>query len=157
MLKYELVELKWNCSIPLYRKCQFQFQFRSLENFQFQFQFHPFWFNSNPVPITNWIDPSHADQSLHFGSNHHLQHKRSHQTPMSRANRIKKKAKGRHQACKTKPTYKRLSRMGVQTKDGEERHRTERQQHANVTKTRTLSIGIPYIRGLSDKLTPIFK
>ncbi len=29
--------------------------------------------------------------------------------------------------------------------------------NTNITKTRTLSIGLPYIRGLSEKLTPIFK
>ncbi len=49
--RYELVELKWNCLIPLYQKCQFQFW--DLE--KFQFQFYPFWFNSHSE--LNWPQP----------------------------------------------------------------------------------------------------
>ncbi len=110
---------------------------------------------------TNWVmvywKATHTDQYLNFGSNHHLQHKWSMvETLTNRANKIinneeDKKVGIRH------------VRSSLRTNGDQEwmfRTKTKKRgskMNTTSTKTRTPSIGLPYIRGLSKKLTPIFK
>ena len=117
--------------------------------------------DSGETWVTLYRRATLTDQYLNFGANRHLQHKRSLvETLMNRANKIisKQQHKHRYQACK----INRLTRMEVQKKDKE----VGSKPNTNITKTRTPSIGLPYIfltliylyiGGQSEKLTPIFK
>ena len=102
--------------------------------------------------------PTHTDQYLNFDSNHHLQHKRSVvRTLINRANCMvtkpeQKNTEVRHVKSALKANgYK---EWAFKTPPPQNKSDTSRNTTGGQART---SVGLPYIRGTSEKLARIFK
>ena len=106
--------------------------------------------------VTVYRKPTHTDQYLNFGSNHHLQHKRSVvRTLMKRA-----------EVMVTRPDCRRKEMAHVQDALKTNGYKTwmfkvpmpKQQQSTTSTGTRPkTNVGLPYMQGTSEALTRVFK
>ena len=110
------------------------------------------------LDLTVYRKPTHTDQYLNFNSNHHLQHKRSVvRTLINRANCMvtkpeQKDAEVRHVKSALKANgYKEWASKIPQPKN-----KSDISRNTTGGQART-SVGLPYIRGTSEKLARIFR
>ena len=110
------------------------------------------------LDLTVYRKPTHTDQYLNFDSKHHLQHKRSVvRTLINRANCMvskpeQKDAEVRHVKSALKANgYKEWSFQIPPSKN-----KSDTSHNTTGGQART-SVGLPYIRGTSEKLAKIFK
>ena len=110
------------------------------------------------LDLTVYRKPTHTDQYLNFDSKHHLQHKRSVvRTLIKRANCMvskpeQKDAEVRHVKSALKANgYKEWSFQIPPSKN-----KSDTSHNTTGGQART-SVGLPYIRGTSEKLAKIFK
>ena len=106
--------------------------------------------------VTVYRKPTHTDQYLNFGSNHHLQHKRSVvRTLMKRA-----------EVMVTRPDCRRKEMAHVQDALKTNGYKTwmfkvprpKQQRSTTSTGTRPkTNVGLPYMQGTSEALTRVFK
>ena len=107
--------------------------------------------------VTVYCKPTHTDQYLNFKSNHHIQHKRSVvRTLLNRADQLITTDEDKHhesehvkQALRANG-YKEWSFDIPRTKEKDTNKQTQKRDT-------TINIPLPYVYGVSEKLTKIFR
>ena len=103
------------------------------------------------LDLSVYRKPTHTDQYLNFKSNHHLQHKRSVvRTLISRANSMVTKPEQREAEIRANG-YKEWAFKIPPPKDKSDSRRNTTGGQARI------SVGLPYVRGTSEKLAKIFR
>ena len=108
--------------------------------------------------VTIYRKPTHTDQYLNFESNHHLQHKRSVvRTLMDRVDKLVTKEEDQEQERNhVKTALKANGYKPWMFKTPKPRKKQDSNNPGNQSQKK-INVPLPYIRGISEKLTKIFR